>query len=296
MKSRTDLKIGDSVFRWGSQTYIMGILNVTPDSFSGDGLLNDADWIDAAVRQGIRQAEEGAHIIDIGGESTRPGATPVSKDDERARVIPVIKALAKEIPIPISIDTYKSEIARQAIEAGASIINDVWGLKMDPHMADVAARYKVPIVVMHNRSEPKDAAQKELLGGHYVVAKYHELIDDISQELMASIELARAAGVAQDKIIIDPGIGFGKTIEQNLELVRRWKEFESLGYPILAGPSRKSFVGFTLGLAQSERLEGTAAAVTMLIERGADIVRVHDVKAMRRVAAFTDVIIRSPLL
>ncbi len=276
-------------FEWGKRTYVMGIVNVTPDSFSGDGLSE----VDDAVAQGIRMAHEGAHLLDVGGESTRPGSTPVSLHDELARVVPVIERLSKEVSIPISIDTYKAEVARQAVDAGASIINDVWAGAMDPDMFGVAAEKMVPIILMHNRSRPKDAAQEALLGGRYVGVEYTDLIEDIKKELQERIDAALAAGIAREHIIIDPGIGFGKTVEQNLQIVKQLDAFASLGYPILVGPSRKSFVGYTLDLPPEERVEGTGAAVALCIDRGADIVRVHDVHEMVRVATLADAVRRS---
>ena len=274
----------------------MGIINATPDSFSGDGLFGSStpksDWVDVAVERGMQQEKEGAHILDVGGESTRPGSTPLPLEDELARVIPVIKKLSKRVQIPISVDTYKSEVARQSIEAGATIINDVWGGRMDAEILHVAAKTGVPIILMHNRSEPKNADQQEKLGGRYVRMEYKNLLGDIKMELQECIDAALAAGISPEKIVIDPGIGFGKTVEQNLELVRRMNELLNLKYPILVGPSRKSFVGYTLNLPPTERLEGTAAAVTLCIDRGADIVRVHDVDAMNRVAKLTDAIVK----
>lgn len=285
--------IGGRTFEWGKKTYVMGIVNVTPDSFSGDGVMTGNAWLEQAVALGIRQETDGADIIDVGGESTRPGAAPLPRDEELARVIPVIERLAKRVHIPISIDTYKADVARRAIEAGASIINDVWGCKMESDIAKVAAEENAPLILMHNRSQPKNAEQREQLGGRYVGMEYGELIGDIKRELRESIDIARAAGVQESNIIIDPGIGFGKTVEQNLELLDRFRELTDMGYPVLSGPSRKSFVGFTLGLPPEERLEGTAAAVALSIDRGADIVRVHDVKEMRRVAVFTDAVVRA---
>jgi dihydropteroate synthase len=285
------------LFAWGSRTYLMGIVNVTPDSFSGDGLMaqqdaRENDWVAAAVVQGQQQATDGADIIDVGGESTRPGASALSLDDELARVIPVISELAKKVSVPISIDTYKSEVAREAIKGGACIINDVWALKRDPEVARVAAEYGVPLILMHNRSMPKHVAKEEELGARYVGMEYGDLLKDIQMELQESVKIAIDAGVAREQIIVDPGIGFGKTVEQNLELVNRLRELKAIGFPILVGPSRKSFVGYTLDLPPAERLEGTAAAVALAIDRGADIVRVHDVKAMRRVVTFTDAVVR----
>jgi len=271
----------------------MGILNVTPDSFSGDGLLaRAADVVDAAVAQGLRFVKEGADLLDVGGESTRPGSSPVSAEEELRRVVPVIRALRQYTDVPISIDTYKASVAAAALEAGADIVNDVWGLRMDPEMASLVARRGVPVVLMHNRSRPKDAVQEERLGGHYVGVHYDDLMEDVKRELLESVALACASGIPEAHIILDPGIGFGKTVEQNLELLDRLGEIVALGYPVLLGPSRKSFIGYTLNLPPDQRVEGTAAAVAIGIDRGADIVRVHDVRSMARVARMTDAIVR----
>ncbi len=276
-------------WEWGKKTYVMGIINATPDSFSGDGLKT----LGAAVEQGMRMEADGADILDVGGESTRPGSTPVAREEELERVIPVIRALAQEVSIPISIDTYKSDVARQALDAGASIVNDVWGGRMEPEILRIAAERNAPIVLMHNRSKPKDATQEERLGGRYIGIEYDDLLEDVKRELQESINAALTAGVQKENIIIDPGIGFGKTVEQNLELVRRFDELKTLGYPILAGPSRKSFVGYTLNLPPEERLEGTLAAVTLCIQKGADIVRVHDVREAKRTVTLADAVVRS---
>lgn len=270
------------------QTRVMGIINATPDSFSGDGLADVA----SAVQQGVRMEDEGADILDVGGESTRPGAEPLSLEQELSRVIPVVKALAQKVRVPISIDTYKAEVARQAIEAGASIINDVWAGRIEPEILRVAAVSGAHVVLMHNRSDPKNAAQEEALGGRYVGVEYADVVSDIKADLEDRIRAALDAGVKRENVIIDPGIGFGKTVEQNLEIVRRFDEFTSLGYPLLAGPSRKSFVGYTLKLPPEERLEGTLAAVALCTERGADIVRVHDVKEAVRVCRFVDALMK----
>ncbi len=288
------LMIGQSTFEWGTQTYIMGIINATPDSFSGDGTLggSEADAVARAVAQGVAQVAAGAQMLDVGGESTRPGSQPVPLDEELRRVLPVVAGLARAVSVPISIDTYKAETARQALAAGATIINDVWGLRMDPAMGAVAAQGGAALILMHNRSRPKDAAQSAQLGGRYVGVEYTDMLADIARALGDSVHMALQAGVAADHIIIDPGIGFGKTVEQNLELVDRLAELRALGYPMLVGPSRKSFVGYTLNLPPEQRLEGTAAAVTLAIDRGADIVRVHDVAAMARVARIADAIAR----
>ena len=290
---RGSMPVGPATFVWGSRTYLMGIVNVTPDSFSGDGLVaSGGDWVAAAVAQAQAQVEGGAHLIDVGGESTRPGSQPVALEDELARVVPVVRALAAAVSVPISVDTYKAEVARQALDAGATLVNDVWGLRLDPDMAGVVAAAGAAVILMHNRSRPKDAVQAAQLGGRYVGVEYTDLLDDIARELTESLALARAAGIAADRLILDPGIGFGKTVEQNMELLYRLDELCALGFPLLVGPSRKSFVGYTLNLPPAERLEGTAAAVALAIERGADLVRVHDVAAMHRVARITDAIVR----
>ena len=295
------LKIGQGSFEWGARTIVMGILNITPDSFSGDGLLSGAGtpagemgWLERAVEQARRFLAAGADILDVGGESTRPGSQTVSADDELERVMPVISALVSRLPDSlISVDTYKAAVAAEALAAGAHIINDVWGLRADPLLAEVVAKHKVPIILMHNRSKPTNALVQANLGGRYVGMEYADLLEDVKTELLQSVALASAAGIARGKIILDPGIGFGKTIEQNLELLNRLGEIRSLGYPILLGPSRKSFIGYSLNLPPDQRVEGTAAAVAVGIVRGADIIRVHDVEMMVRVARMTDAIVRN---
>lgn len=287
-----NLQIGSSLFQWGSQTYVMGIINATPDSFSGDGLIQSEDWVQQAVEQGIGFVEAGAHILDVGGESTRPGADPVEADAELQRVIPVIEALSQAVDVPISIDTYKAVVAEAALDAGAHMVNDVWGLRLDANLAAFCAERNVPLILMHNRSNPRNAVQEAKLGGRYIGTKYNNLLQDVVDELKISIKLAHAAGITDDKIIIDPGIGFGKTVEQNLALLDQLDFFKSLGYPILLGPSNKSFIGYTLDLPPDDRLEGTAATISIGIDRGADIIRVHQVKAMSRIAKMTDAIIR----
>ncbi|GAB4481540.1 MAG: hypothetical protein Kow0088_23850 [Anaerolineales bacterium] len=287
------LQVGKWTFEWGKRTYIMGILNVTPDSFSGDGLLQAGDeFVVKALQQARQFVAAGADILDIGGESTRPGSQPISAEEELAHVLPVLRAVAQELDVPISIDTYKAAVAEAALQAGAHIVNDVWGFHADPDIAAVAARYRAPVILMHNRSSWAHAEIKEKLGGRYVGIPYDDLIPDIQRELLESVAIAHAAGIPDGHIILDPGIGFGKSTEQNLELVNRLNEIRALGYPILYGPSRKSFIGYTLDLPPDQRLEGTAAAVAVGIVRGADIVRVHDVAAMARVARMTDAIVR----
>ncbi len=294
---RGAMKIGSANFQWGAQTYVMGIVNVTPDSFSGDGLIaQSADFVDQAVARAEQMVADGADVLDIGGESTRPGSQPISADEERQRVLPVIERLRGKVSVPISIDTYKAEIAHAALDAGADLVNDVWGLRMDAEIKRVVAQRGAPVVIMHNRSKPKDAVQTERLGGRYVGVEYADLMADVIRELRDQVDTALDAGIAPDKIIVDPGIGFGKTLEQNLELLNRLGELRVLGYPILLGPSRKGFIGYTLDLPVDQRVEGTAAAVALGIERGADIVRVHDVKQMARVAKMTDALVRRQAL
>jgi dihydropteroate synthase len=246
----------------------------------------------AAIEQGRRFVAEGAHMLDVGGESTRPGSQPVDAAEEMRRVIPVIEGLAAAVDVPISIDTSKAAVAAAALAAGASIVNDVWGLRLDPPIAQAAAQAGAPVILMHNRSQREHIAIDPALGGRYVGTAYSDLLGDIAAEMQISIDLARRAGISDDHIILDPGIGFGKTVEQNLELVDRLGELRRLGYPLLAGPSRKSFIGYTLDLPPDQRVEGTAAAVAIAIARGADIVRVHDVLVMARVAKMADAIVR----
>lgn len=294
------LQIGPAVFDWGSRTYVMGILNMTPDSFSGDGLFAGSSsaaekktFTDHALRQAENFLKAGVHILDVGGESTRPGSKILSANEELDRVIPVIEAISFRFPdAVISIDTYKAVVAENALRAGAHMVNDVWGLRADPLLAAVTAKFQVPVILMHNRSQPSNTEIQANLGGRYVGMEYDNLLDDIRKELMGSVQIARQAGIPDEKIILDPGIGFGKTVEQNLELVDRLGEICSLGFPVLLGPSRKSFIGFTLNLPPDQRVEGTAAAVSVGILRGADIIRVHDVVEMMRVARMTDAIIR----
>lgn len=300
MKSPS-LQIGNQTFNWGSRTYVMGILNLTPDSFSGDGLLSPSaagrgvigEGIEVAVEQAKEFLANGADILDVGGESTRPGSQPVSADEEMERVIPVIEAIAKEFPEAlISIDTYKAQVAEEAFKAGAHILNDVWGLRADPGLAPVAARYNVPVILMHNRSNPASVEVRAQLGNAYIGSEYQNLIKDVKRELLVSVDLAKKAGIEESHIILDPGIGFGKTRGHNLKLINRLDEIRKLGYPVLLGTSRKSFIGFTLDLPPDQRMEGTAATIAVGIARGADIVRVHDVKEMARVAKMTDAIVR----
>lgn len=281
-------------FAFGTRTYVMGILNLTPDSFSGDGLLNEGDTTAAALKQAMQFMAAGADILDIGGESTRPGAQSVSADEEKSRVIPVIQALAHaDLNAVLSIDTYKADVAEEAIKAGATWVNDVWGLRADPQLAEVAARHRAPIILMHNRSKPGNAELQAKLGGRYVRMEYDDLIADVSRDLLESAEIALRAGVAREDIILDPGIGFGKTVEQNLSLLNRLDAIKALGYPVLLGPSRKSFIGYTLDLPPDQRLEGTLAACAVGIQRGADILRVHDVEPVVRLTRMTEAILNA---
>ncbi len=267
---------GGREFRWGERTYVMGIINVTPDSFSGDGLGND---VEAAVAQGKRFAAEGADILDVGGESTRPDAVPVSSDEELQRVIPVIERLAGEVSVPVSVDTYRYEVARAALSAGAGMINDIWGLGRDPRLAELAARHGAPIVLMSNQRG----------------TQCQDIVPEATASLKKSIALAVERGVPLENIIVDPGVGFGKTLEQNLEILRRLDDFKCLNSPILIGTSRKSMIGLVLDLPPDKRLEGTAATVAISIAKGADIVRVHDVARMISVCRMSDAIVRRKL-
>lgn len=280
-------------FQWGTRTYVMGVINATPDSFSGDGLSIEDDPVHAAVGLGLQFVADGAHLLDVGGESTRPGARPVPAELEVRRVEPVIQALAEAVDVPISVDTSKASVAQKALAAGASIVNDVWGLKCDSGLADVIAAQSAGLILMHNRSRIDEASADERLGVRYLGSEYDALVADIRRELEESIALAHAAGIQDEKIILDPGIGFGKTVEQNHQLLNDLGALRELGYPLLIGPSRKSFIGYTLDLPLEERLEGTAAAVAVGITRGADMVRVHDVRAMARVARMTDALVRT---
>ena len=291
--------IGNREFVWGERTYVMGIVNVTPDSFSGDGIADDEVGLsEVALQRVVAQArsfvEEGADFIDVGGESTRPGSKPVTADIEASRVLPAIKAIRALTEIPISVDTYRASVAARALDLGADMVNDVWGLQMDPSLGELVAERSVPIILMHNRSRPKDAAQEQRLGGRYVGVKYDDLLGDILSELGAQVSQAEGVGIARERIIVDPGIGFGKTVEQNLSLLNRAGELRSLGLPILLGPSRKSFIGYTLELPPDERVEGTTAAIAVgIVRNGVDIIRAHDVRSAVRAARMTDAIVRA---
>ncbi|MDQ0340666.1 dihydropteroate synthase [Caldalkalibacillus uzonensis] len=270
--TRGKIKAGPYTLDFSQQTYVMGILNVTPDSFSDGG---KHQRVDQAVDHAARIITDGADIIDIGGESTRPGATPVPEEEELERVIPVVEALASRFDVPLSVDTYKANVAREALKKGAHIINDVWGAKADESMAQVAKETGAPIILMHNRHN-KD---------------YQHLIRDMINDLYESIQLVRQAGVKEEQIILDPGIGFAKTYEHNLEVMRSLDAFTALGYPVLLGTSRKSMIGHTLNLPVDQRVEGTIATVCLGIAKGCAIVRVHDVKEVCRAVKMMDVML-----
>lgn len=278
-----------TAFRWGERTYIMGVLNATPDSFSGDGVLDVA----AAAAAAEQMVSDGADIIDIGAESTRPDGTPVSGEEERARLLPVIAAVRRAVTVPISADTYRADTAAAALSAGADWINDVWGLQRDPRMAAVVAAAGCPLVIMHNgRNRPRHD-RDDSAGGYYGYFHYDDLLGEIVAELAQAVAQAEAAGIDRSRIIVDPGVGFGKTGAQNLTLVDGLAALKGLNRPILLGTSRKGFIGHALGgLPAGDRVEGTAATVAIGIDRGADIVRVHDVRAMARVARMTDALVR----
>lgn len=271
---KVDIECGQHILKLGTRTYIMGILNVTPDSFSDGGKFNDAD---KAIEHAKEMVEQGADIIDIGGESTRPGHTVVPDEEEISRLVPVIERLVREINVPISVDTYKAPVAEAALRAGAHILNDIWGLQKDENMASVVAKYNVPVIIMHNQD-----------GTEYS----KDIMEAMCDFLVKSIDIALKAGVKKENIILDPGIGFGKTAEQNMIVLSRLGELNDLGYPILLGTSRKSTIGKILDLPVNERVEGTLATSVMGIIQGVDIIRVHDVKENYRTAKVTDTIVR----
>ncbi len=284
MNQRMITRCGSAEFHWGERTYVMGIVNLSPESFSGDGITD----LDTAVAQAHRFVSQGADILDIGGESTRPGSSTVSADEEIKRVVPVIEQLAAEITIPLSVDTYKSEVAVRALEAGATMLNDQWGLKRDSHLAELAAERGVPIVLMSNQRDK---------GGYDTRAQrdtgyYEDVMAEVTSSLQQSMEQALGLNVPEENIILDPGIGFGKTWQQDIEILRRLGELKELGRPLLIGPSRKSLIKMVLDLPADQRVEGTAATVAIGIANGADIVRVHDVQQMVRVCRMTDAIVR----
>ncbi|MBY0055086.1 dihydropteroate synthase [Brevibacillus agri] len=273
LRARRELNCGRYTLPLGERTLVMGILNVTPDSFSDGGRFVD---LDHALAQARAMVEAGADIIDIGGESTRPGAEPVGEAEELDRVLPVIRRLSAELSVPLSIDTYKAAVAERALDAGAHIINDVWGAKRDPRMAEVAARRGVPIILMHNRTD----------------TDYRDFYSDFVRDLRESVQIALQAGVREEQIILDPGIGFVKTVEQNLETMRRLDDLVALGYPVLLATSRKRMIGHVLDLPVDERVEGTAATVALGVAKGCHMVRVHDVKEMKRVTKMMDAMLK----
>ena len=283
-----ELKIGKRIFRWGKRTYIMGVLNVTPDSFSDGGKYLDPK---RAVERALEMQAQGADIIDIGGESSRPGAEPVSVEEELRRVVPVLEEVCDKLDIPVSIDTYKSEVAEKAIELGADMVNDISALRFDPNMVKVVADYDVPVVLMHMKGTPRDMQLNP---------SYDDVMHEIVSFLYERKQFAVSHGVDENKIILDPGIGFGKRtgkgIEDNCEILRRLKELKVLGNPVLVGASRKTFIGNVCGegeqLPVNERLEGSLAAIAVAVMNGADIVRVHDVKESRRFLRLLDRVIR----
>lgn len=266
------MKIGNRNFLLGSRLFIMGILNVTPDSFSDGGRYNT---VEAALSHGEKLVKEGADIIDIGGESTRPGHQPVASGEEIERIIPVIRALKKSFDVPISVDTYKSQVAEEAVKAGADMINDVWGFRYDGKMADVAGKYQIPVCLMHNRQEP---------------AYHYDILEEVFKDLKESVRLGQQAGVLTSQMILDPGIGFGKTYEMNLYLLNHLKDFKELGFPLLLGTSRKSVIGKTLLLPEEEREEGTLATTLQACMCGWDFVRVHDVEKNKRAITMAEAI------
>ncbi len=285
-----------SNFDFGQRCLVMGIMNVTPDSFSGDGLGGDQGTLNAKIlEQTSAFMSEDVDILDIGGESTRPGAKLVDEEEELSRVVPAIKAIVSAFPNAVlSIDTYKSKVAEAALYAGAHIINDVWGGRADKHIFTVAVKNDAPIILMHNKSKPGHAEIDARLGGSYVAPDYQDFLAEVIEEMKQLALEALEAGVKRNNIMLDPGVGFGKTVDQNMELINRLDEIKkAVGFPILLGSSRKSFIGLTLDVAADERIEGTAATVAMGVMRGADCVRVHDVKEMGRVVRMTDAMLRS---
>lgn len=278
-------KIGSRNFYWGEKTYIMGVINLSPESFSGDGTTSR----EVAYAQASRFIEEGADIIDFGGESTKPGLAPISTEEEIKRVIPIVEFICQKLPVPVSIDTYKYRVAKQAITAGASILNHQWGLKKGRSIAKLAAKENIPIILMSNQRKNNvfDTKRQSDIG------EYKDILSEVMSSLNESIQIALSLGVPKSNIILDPGIGFGKEWHQNMEIINRLDELKALGLPVLVGPSRKSFIGIILNLSVNDRKEGTAAAIAVSIARGADIVRVHDVREMARVCKVTDAIVRN---
>jgi dihydropteroate synthase len=278
------LVCGRRALRFGEKTLVMGVLNVTPDSFSGDGLLTGPGWLDRVVELGRRMVQEGADLLDVGGESTRPGADPVPLDEELRRVVPAVEALRAAVEVPISVDTTKAEVARRALRAGADLVNDISALRFDPEMARVVAEAGCGVVLMHMKGTPKDMQADP---------RYEDVVAEVREFLAERLRWAEQQGISRDRVVLDPGFGFGKRPEHNLALVRNLRVFRELGCPVLLGPSRKSTIGVVLGgLPPADRVEGTAAVVALAVAYGVDVVRVHDVRVMARVARMADAVVR----
>ena len=278
------LVCGRRALRFGERTLVMGVLNVTPDSFSGDGLLTGPGWLDRVVELGRRMVQEGADLLDVGGESTRPGADPVPLDEELRRVVPAVEALRAAVEVPISVDTTKAEVARRALRAGADLVNDISALRFDPEMARVVAEAGCGVVLMHMKGTPKDMQADP---------QYEDVVAEVREFLAERLRWAEQQGISRDRVVLDPGFGFGKRPEHNLALVRNLRVFRELGCPVLLGPSRKSTIGVVLGgLPPADRVEGTAAVVALAVAYGVDVVRVHDVRVMARVVRMADAVVR----
>jgi dihydropteroate synthase len=278
------LVCGRRALRFGERTLVMGVLNVTPDSFSGDGLLTGPGWLDRVVELGRRMVQEGADLLDVGGESTRPGADPVPLDEELRRVVPAVEALRAAVEVPISVDTTKAEVARRALRAGADLVNDISALRFDPEMARVVAEAGCGVVLMHMKGTPKDMQADP---------RYEDVVAEVRDFLAERLRWAEQQGISRDRVVLDPGFGFGKRPEHNLALVRNLRVFRELGCPVLLGPSRKSTIGVVLGgLPPADRVEGTAAVVALAVAYGVDVVRVHDVRVMARVVRMADAVVR----
>jgi dihydropteroate synthase len=295
------LTLGNRTFVWGRQTYIMAILNITPDSFSGDGLLRTDDVMEAALTHARQAIREGADILDVGGMSTRPGSKFVSIEEEYRRVVPVIQALAQETELPISVDSPRAEVIDAALDAGAHLVNAMCGIRTpegawNEALFKLVARRQVPLIIPHDYnpgSQRVQVASEAAIGNYFDVAEYSgDVVNAIIDDLRASVEYARSQGVHEDQLIVDPGIGFGKTPEQNIKLLKRLAELRSLGLPVLVGASRKSFIGRVLGVPPEQRDGGTAAVTAFAIQQGADIIRVHNVGLNVQVARMTDALVR----
>ncbi|MDY3910133.1 MAG: dihydropteroate synthase [Eubacterium sp.] len=268
------MKIGNRLFSSGERTYVMGILNVTPDSFSDGGKYND---LTLALKQAERMVREGADILDVGGESTRPGHVQIGDEEEIRRVVPVIRELKKQFDVPISVDTYKSAVAQAALDAGADLLNDIWGFRYDERCAELAAKYDVAVCLMHNRDN----------------TDYKDFVPEVMEDLRISLSIAEKYGVKKEKIMLDPGVGFGKTLEQNLVIMNHLEDIVAMGYPVLLGTSRKSMIGLTLELPVGEREEGTIATSVIGAMKGCGYVRVHDVEKNVRALKMTDAILKA---